>query len=72
MLNKIDQVIKPENQNRVGLAFVSTVLGLLMTLQFRATLVVQQESLPLQRIEGAVRPPDRDGTGTGLFKGRPS
>lgn len=51
MLNKIDEVIKPENQNRIGLAFVSTVLGLLLTLQFRATLVVQQESLPLQRIE---------------------
>lgn len=51
MINKIDEVIKLENQNRIGLAFVSTVLGFLMTLQFRATLVVQQESLPLQRIE---------------------
>ncbi|MBQ5758724.1 MAG: DUF881 domain-containing protein [Schwartzia sp.] len=50
MLNKIGDVINPENQNRIGLAFVSMVLGLLLTLQFRATLV-QKESLPFQRIE---------------------
>ena len=50
MLNKIGDVINPENQNRIGLAFVSMVLGLLLTLQFRATMV-QKESLPFQRIE---------------------
>lgn len=50
MLNKIDGVIKPEHQSRIALAFVSMVLGLLLTLQFRATLV-QKESLPFQRIE---------------------
>ncbi|MDO4203761.1 MAG: DUF881 domain-containing protein [Selenomonadaceae bacterium] len=50
MLNKIGDVINSENQNRIGLAFVSMVLGLLLTLQFRATLV-QKESLPFQRIE---------------------
>ena len=30
MLNKIGDVINPENQNRIGLAFVSMVLGLLV------------------------------------------
>lgn len=50
MLNKIGDVINQENQSRLSLAFVSMVLGLLLTLQFRAALV-QKESLPFQRIE---------------------